>query len=76
MFWATEGIVYTETTHIDLVFECHGDTTGDGVVDVADILQLIGAWGPCGICAEDLNNDGNVDVADLLDLLSAWGPCP
>jgi len=76
MFWATEGVIYTESIHIDLAFDCHGDTTGDGVVDVADILQLIGAWGPCGNCDEDLNNDGNVDVADLLELLAAWGPCP
>lgn len=76
MFWATEGVEYTETTHIDLAFNCNSDANGDGVVDVADILQLIGAWGPCGICDEDINNDGSVDVADLLELISGWGPCP
>jgi hypothetical protein len=76
MYWATEGVEYTETINIALEFNCHADSNDDGVVDVGDILQLIGAWGPCGNCDEDLDNNGVVDVADLLDLLSAWGPCP
>lgn len=51
-----------------------GDLNGDGVVNVADMLILLGQWGPCsGDCAADLNNDGVVDVADLLILLSNWG---
>ena len=61
---------------IDVDFDCNADTTGDGVVNVADILQLIGAWGPCAGCAEDLSVDGNVDVADLLELIANWGNCP
>lgn len=48
---------------------------GDGIVDVLDLLALLGAWGPCPGCAADLNNDDAVDVLDLLILLSAWGPC-
>jgi predicted outer membrane repeat protein len=27
--------------------ECLGDLTGDGVVDVTDVLSIIGAWGAC-----------------------------
>ena len=71
-----QGAIYTETLRIDLDFNCVADTTGDGTVNVADILQLIGAWGPCAGCNEDINNDGSVDVADLLDLIAAWGACP
>lgn len=58
---------------------CIGDINGDGVVDVSDLLVLLGAWGPCGDpnnCPADFNDDDVVDVSDLLTLLSAWGPCP
>ena len=54
-----------------------GDVNGDLVVDVADLLQLLGAWGPCAdpcppTCAEDINGDCAVDVTDLLELLANW----
>jgi hypothetical protein len=52
-----------------------GDINGDGVVDVFDLLMLLGAWGNCGAgqCPADLNGDGVVDVFDLLTLLANWG---
>ncbi len=53
-----------------------GDLNGDGVVDVSDLLILLGAWGDCpdsGSCPEDINGDGTVDVSDLLILLGNWG---
>jgi hypothetical protein len=50
-----------------------GDITGDGIIDVSDILALIGSWGSCsGDCPADLNGDGVVGVSDLLLLLSYW----
>lgn len=49
-----------------------GDINGDGVVDVADLLLLLGAWGACPGCSEDLNGDDVVDVQDLLLLLANW----
>ncbi len=52
-----------------------GDIDGDGLVDVVDLLALLGAWGPCtdpGDCPADLNGDGTVDVIDLLVLLGNW----
>lgn len=56
---------------------CPADLTGDGSVDVSDMLALLGQWGPCpDSCAGDLNGDGAVDVSDLLLLLAAWGTCP
>jgi len=56
-----------------------GDVDGDGFVDVADLLDLLAAWGPCPSppdspeCPADTNLDGVVDVTDLLTLLANWG---
>jgi len=48
------------------------DVTGDGVVDVLDLLAVLAAWGECVGCPEDINGDGVVDVLDLLAVLAAW----
>jgi len=56
--------------------EVVGDVTGDGVVDVLDLLEVIIEWGPCPPgepCLADLNMDGTVDVEDILIVLGAWG---
>ncbi len=62
---------------------CPGDITpdgGDGVVDVTDLLALLGAWGPCpappASCPADIDESGDVGVTDLLAVLGAWGLCP
>jgi len=55
---------------------CPGDFNDDGVIDSADLLVLLAAWGLCDGCEEDLNDDGVVDGADLLTLLAIWGACP
>lgn len=56
--------------------ECEGtvgDATGDGIVDVQDLLAVIVAWGPCEEpCPEDLDNDGIVSVSDLLVVILNW----
>ncbi|MDY7108444.1 MAG: VCBS repeat-containing protein [Planctomycetota bacterium] len=53
--------------------DCPADFDGDGDVDTADLLFLLGAWGtPDG----DVDGDGDTDTADLLALLAAWGDCP
>ena len=55
--------------------ECIGDITGDGViVNVQDLLSLIGYWGNAG-GPGDLNTDGIVNVADILILVENWGAC-
>ena len=54
---------------------CVGDVTGDGTVDVTDILAVVGAWGNTS-GPEDVNQDGIVDVSDLLAVVGAWGACP
>jgi hypothetical protein len=56
---------------------CAEDLNNNGQVDFADILVIIGAWGPCPpVCPEDLNDNGQVDFADILVVIGAWGPCP
>jgi hypothetical protein len=47
------------------------DINNDDVVDVTDLLLLLGAWGTDDADA-DIDGNGIVDVADLLLLLSAW----
>ena len=53
-----------------------GDLNHDCQVGVADLLILLGHWGPCvpgRHCIADLNGDGIVGVVDLLLLLGNWG---
>ncbi len=53
----------------------HGDATGDGLIDVADVLYLInylflGTSAPCPMEAGDATCDGIVDVADVLLIIN------
>ena len=54
------------------VSNCNGDVDGDGVINVADILGIVTAWGSHNANA-DVNDDGNVDVNDLLIVMANWG---
>jgi hypothetical protein len=49
-----------------------GDVTGDGSIDVDDLLAVINAWGICAGCAADLTGNGVVDVDDLLQVINNW----
>ena len=49
------------------------DLNGDSVVDVSDLLMLLGQWGVSECAIGDLTGDGAIDVSDLLMLLSDWG---
>ena len=65
---------------------CPGNTNGDGIVNVDDLLAVINAWGPCPIpplaCPTDIApagppaGNGVVNVDDLLAVINGWGPCP
>jgi hypothetical protein len=44
----------------------------DGVVNIVDLLAMLGQWGSGGSCAITSENN-SVDVNDLLQLLSAFG---
>jgi hypothetical protein len=66
------GIIGESIVHVQSV-PCPADFDGDGDVDTADLLFLLGAWGtPDG----DVDGDGDTDTADLLELLGHWGACP
>ena len=60
---------------------CPADIAGgDGIVNVADLLAVLAAWGPCptppALCPADIaGGDGTVSVQDLLAIIAAWGPC-
>jgi len=50
------------------------DINQDGVVDVSDLLAVIGGWGPCpSPCPVDVNSDGITNVEDLLEVIGHWG---
>lgn len=54
------------------------DLTCDGVVNVFDLLALLGEWGECDDCPAqpcpaDLDDNCTVNVFDLLELLANWG---
>ena len=52
------------------------DIDGDGMVDITDLLELLGSWGPCppaGECVGDLDCDGMVGIQDALLSLILMG---
>jgi len=51
------------------------DSTGDGTVDVLDLLGLLGQYGVAAVDegSADTNNDGTVNVADLMNVLDDFG---
>jgi hypothetical protein len=51
-----------------------GDVNANGIVDDADLLAVLFAFGSSGDCLdEDVNLDGTVDDADLLAVLFNFG---
>ena len=65
-----------DETVIPDVCEAAGDVTGNGVVDVQDLVTITLMWGNCppaSPCFGDTNQDGRVDVIDLLAVILNWG---
>jgi hypothetical protein len=60
----------------ELIIEpaCPADINGDSIVNVNDLLEVVGSWGEENVPA-DINGDGDVNVTDLLLVVSMWGPC-
>jgi hypothetical protein len=57
---------------------CPADVTGDGQVNVSDLLGVIAAWGTTGDPGRhpaDVDENGVVNIEDLLDVIAAWGTC-
>ena len=55
--------------------ECPDYINGDLLVNVTDLLLLLGAWGTDGPGADLAEPLDIVNVSDLLVLLGAWGEC-
>ena len=52
-----------------------GDVTGDGVVNVEDLVAVILAWGPCpspGECPADVDGNGQLDLQDIVTYIEAF----
>ena len=73
------GVFHAETDC--KTFSCSGpacppDITGNSVVDVDDLLEVINHWGDCPApCPADVTGDSVVDVDDLLEVINSWGEC-
>lgn len=56
--------------------ECPEDISGDGAVDITDLLQLLAVYDTAD-ADSDITGDGQVDISDLLQLLTVYGTeCP
>ena len=78
--WVQHGMSAPVTMDVsELNFFRVEDVNQDGVVDVADLMLVIGAWGSCTgpptPCPSDINKDGFVNVTDLIAVITAWGSC-
>ncbi|MDG1261076.1 MAG: M12 family metallo-peptidase [Flavobacteriales bacterium] len=56
---------------------CAGDFNLDGMVNIADLLLLLGEYGCLENCAADMNGDGVVNTSDSLLFFGVFGnTCP
>jgi hypothetical protein len=79
------AILDSDSQPLPLPPRCPADVAppgGDGAIGVADLLYIIGHWGPCppgSTCPADIapqpDGDNAVGVLDLLYVINHWGPC-
>mgnify|MGYP001498215497 FL=1 len=61
-------------SQLDLPDEpCAGDLSGDGNIDISDLLAVIAGW---GTPKADVTGDNMTNVEDLLFVIGVFGPCP
>lgn len=68
----TDGFNLSGARQLDWTFATAGDVNNDDVIDDADLLQVLFAFGSSDP-ASDVNGDGVVDDADLLTVLFNFG---
>ena len=73
-FFCTPHCNFGMTGVIIISPACPADLNNDGVVDVVDLLEVVGSWGESDV-PSDINGDGVVNVSDLLAVVDAWGSC-
>lgn len=67
------GTPFGETGVVLKIATKRGDLDADGQVGFADILLLLGQWGPCDGCPGDIDEDGQAGFSDILIVLKNWG---
>jgi len=57
--------------------DCPADVTGNGAIDINDLLAVINSWGQPGLTdiAPDCSGDGVTNINDLLAIINNWGTC-
>jgi len=77
---AVDALAFTYERCNETPSTCQGDATGDGRIDLADLLAVLGAFGETvsgGSVDGDFDLSGVVDLADLLVVLGEFGvACP
>ena len=63
------------TKLLDRLMPRSPDLTGDGIVDTADLSDMLTSWGP-GSSPADLVINQEVGSEDMGQLLMHWGPLP
>jgi hypothetical protein len=63
------------TKLLDRLMPRSPDLTGDGIVDTADLSDMLTSWGP-GSSPADLVINQEVGGEDMGHLLINWGPLP
>jgi len=71
--FASDSWYNASTGNGTLQVRLQGDVDGNRVVDDADLLRVLFAFGQTGSRPEDVNGDGVVDDADLLTVLFNFG---
>ncbi len=70
-----EGQVVGEIVIVPGDVLCPGDVTGNGEVDINDVLMVLGNYLCEGDCEGDADDDGIVDINDVLQVLGDFGGC-
>ncbi len=77
VWYGTAIIDGTAVGDIDVVQDpCPGDANGNGLVDIDDMLAVLGTFNDtCEGCPTDMDDNGLIDIDDLLIVIGAFGPC-
>ena len=76
--YGADGLQYWEYITLEGESSCDvvsGDVTGDGTLNILDIVQvanyILGTSTPAYPCAADMNADGNGNILDIVQLANA-----
>jgi hypothetical protein len=78
--WGVEAEFHGNSVSVAIAQICGGDTNGDGIVNIDDLIEVIQHWGiGCPpvpeFCKADRDGNGVIDINDLLEIINDWGVC-